>query len=86
MKNILVTIDLEDHAEQLIGHAAEWAKAFGAKVWLMHVAAPDPDFVGYEVGPQYIRDGRAEELREEHRMLQACAKVWQAMALKRMAF
>lgn len=74
MKNILVTIDLEDNADQLIDHTVKWAKAFDAKVWLMHVAAPDPDFVGYEVGPQYIRDNRAEELRQEHRTLQAWAK------------
>lgn len=75
MNTILVTIDLDDHADQLMGHAAALASALNAKVWLMHVAAPDPDFVGYEVGPQYIRDSRADELRKEHRTLQGCAKI-----------
>jgi nucleotide-binding universal stress UspA family protein len=51
-------------------HAKRFAEAFNAKIWLMHVAAPDPEFVGYDVGPQYIRDSRAGELREEHRVIQ----------------
>src|SRR5690606_29542099 len=37
---------------------------------LVHIAAPEPDFVGYDVGPQYIRDSRADDLREEHQYLQ----------------
>lgn len=45
------------------------AEKFESKLWIIHVAAPDPDFVGYDVGPSYIRDTRAEELRSEHRQL-----------------
>jgi len=71
MKNILVTIDFEDKIELLINKAYQLAEKFNSKIWLMHVAAPDPHFVGYEVGPQYIRDSRANELRKEHRLLQA---------------
>ena len=74
MKNILVAIDFLPISEKLIGHAAEWAAKFGAKIWLVHVAAPDPDFVGYDVGPQYIRDSRAEVLRHEHQEIQAYAR------------
>ena len=65
MKNILVCIDFHEQTKNLINKAAEIAKAFNAKLWLVHVAAPDPDFVGYDVGPQYIRDARADELKEE---------------------
>jgi len=71
MKNILVAIDFDDKEQKLIDHAVQLAEAFNSKLWLMHIAAPDPDFVGYEVGPQYIRDERASELRKEHRQLQA---------------
>ena len=46
------------------------AAKFNAKLWLVHVAAPDPDFIGYEVGPQYVRDVLAKDLREEHKLLQ----------------
>jgi nucleotide-binding universal stress UspA family protein len=37
------------------------------------VAAPDPEFVGFEAGPQSVRDQRAETLRKEHRLLQELA-------------
>ena len=70
MKNILVAIDFEENIESVIDKAFELANAFKAKVWLLHIAAPEPYFVGYEVGPQYIRDSRAEDLRKEHRQLQ----------------
>ncbi len=74
MKNILVTIDFDVKTTLLIDNAHKLAKAFDSKIWLVHIATPDPDFVGYEVGPQYIRDSRAHELREEHRQLQNYAK------------
>lgn len=70
MKNILVTIDFEEKGQVLIDKAVEMAEKFNAKLWLVHVAAPDPDFVGYEVGPQYVRDVLAKDLREEHKLLQ----------------
>ena len=71
MKNILVALDFDDNEQKLLDQAAKLAEAFNSKLWLMHIAAPDPDFVGYEVGPQYIRDERASELRKEHRQIQA---------------
>jgi nucleotide-binding universal stress UspA family protein len=73
MKNILVTIDFDKNEQLLIDKAFQLANAFDSKIWLVHIAAPDPDFVGYEVGPQYIRDSRAAELRKEHKLLQEYA-------------
>jgi nucleotide-binding universal stress UspA family protein len=73
MKNILVTIDFNKNEELLIDKAFQLAESFNSKLWLMHIAAPDPDFVGYEVGPQYIRDSRASDLRKEHKLLQEYA-------------
>lgn len=70
MKNILVTIDIEEKAVLLIEKAAEIASKFNSKVWIVHIVAPDPDFIGYEIGPQYIRDSRAGELRREHQLIQ----------------
>jgi nucleotide-binding universal stress UspA family protein len=43
------------------------------KIWLLHVAEPDPSFVGYEAGPSVVRDQVAAEYREERQRLQACA-------------
>lgn len=69
MKNILVSIDFNNHEKSLIDKAIEMAKAFDSKIWLLHVAAPEPEFIGFGVGPQYIRDSRADELRKEHRLI-----------------
>ena len=70
MKNILVTINFEKNEKLLIDKAFQLAEAFNSKLWLIHIAAPDPDYIGFEVGPQYIRDFRAAELRKEHKLLQ----------------
>ena len=70
MKNILVTIDLENEASLLVDEAFKLAKRLGSRVWLIHIAAPDPDFVGYDVGPQNERDFRDEELKYEHGLIE----------------
>ena len=69
-KNILVAVDFNDAVGELMSYAESIAEKFGAKIWVVHVAAPDPDFVGFDAGPQYIRDMRADELRDEHKELQ----------------
>ena len=70
MKHILVTINFEKNEKLLIDKAFQLAEAFNSKLWLIHIAAPNPDFVGFEVGPKYIRNFRATELRKEHKLLQ----------------
>ena len=42
-------------------------------------AAPDPEFVGFDAGPQVVRDTRAKELRQEHRELQALRDAMKAL-------
>jgi len=74
MKNILVALDFKGNENLLIDKAYEFAKAFKAKIWLVHITAPNPDYIGYEVGPQYIRDFRATELKNEHRLLETYSK------------
>lgn len=70
MRNILVPVELDEANERIVAHAADLTGADDPQLWLLHVAAPDPAFVGYEAGPQYIRDLRADELRSEHALLQ----------------
>jgi len=69
-KNILVAVDFNDAVGELMAYAESIAEKFGAKIWVVHVAAPDPDFASFDAGPQYIRDMRADELRDEHKELQ----------------
>jgi len=73
-KNIMVAVDFNDSIGELMVYADSLAQKFNSKVWVLHVADPEPDFVGYEPGPQYIRDIKAEEYREEHRNLQEVCK------------
>ena len=73
MKNILVALDMKTTDSYLLDQASFLAEKCGAKIWMVHVASPDPDFVGFEMGPKYIRDYVADELRSEHRLLQTYA-------------
>ena len=74
MKNILLPLDFKGNELLLLDKATEIAQKFNSKVWLIHVAAPDPDYIGYDAGPQFIRDIRANELREDHKQIQTYAR------------
>ncbi len=69
MKNVLVAIDIDNKEELLIQKAIEIAKKFKSKIWVLHASAPDPDFVGFEAGPQSVRDARADTLHKENRII-----------------
>lgn len=69
MKSILLALDRREEAQQLVDYIKPLAKKFDSKIWIVHIADPEPDYIGYEVGPQYIRDFRAKDLKEEHTYL-----------------
>jgi nucleotide-binding universal stress UspA family protein len=73
MKTLLVPVDFSDASETVVRTATDLAAALGAKVWLLHVADPEPDFVGYSVGPQEVRDSIADALHTEREDLAALA-------------
>ncbi|GAG43809.1 unnamed protein product [marine sediment metagenome] len=73
MKKLLAALDFSPVSDQVAAQAAFLAEAFSAELTLLHVAAPDPDFVSYEAGPQTVRDTRARKLSDEHRKLQELA-------------
>jgi len=75
VKNILLAINIDNEDESIINMGLSLAEKYDSKLWIVHVAAPDPDFVGYEVGPSYVRDTRAEELRNEHIKLRGLMKL-----------
>jgi nucleotide-binding universal stress UspA family protein len=70
MKTILVAVDFSPVSDSAIEQGARLAQAFSGAVWLLHVAAPDPDFVGYDSGPPNVRQQVAHEMRDTHRRLQ----------------
>jgi nucleotide-binding universal stress UspA family protein len=74
VERLLVPVDFSEVTASVVDSAASMARAFSAELVLIHVAAPEPDFVGMDVGPQAVREARAEEIRGEHRELQALAE------------
>lgn len=72
-RGVLICLDLSPTMNAVIDEGVSLAKALGTGVLLLHVAAPEPDFVGYDEGV-YTRDKRAKELKKEHADLQALAE------------
>ncbi|MCK7593037.1 universal stress protein [Pseudomarimonas salicorniae] len=71
---LLVALDLSGSSAQVLEVAKGMARATAASLWLLHVAEPEPDFVGYEAGPQVVRDQVAEAHRRDHGQIQAHAR------------
>ncbi|MGR8932524.1 MAG: universal stress protein [Gammaproteobacteria bacterium] len=71
--NILVCIDLSESTDVVVQKAYELAKFSSAKVWILFVAEPEPDFVGFDVGPRSERDFLATKFHGEHRKIQEIA-------------
>ncbi|HCX20460.1 MAG: universal stress protein [Flammeovirgaceae bacterium] len=70
MKNILVAVDFHSGDKIILKKAIQLAKPFKSKLWIIHIAAPNPDFVGFDAGPQTERDSRATQLKTEHQKIQ----------------
>lgn len=80
---LLVCADLSDATEPVLAEAAALAEMMGARIHLLHVAGPEPDFVGYdrEGGPS-DRDRRAGELSDEHSRLHDLARRFETTRLE----
>jgi nucleotide-binding universal stress UspA family protein len=78
---LLVGIDLSRYSDAIVAKAGELAVALSAKIWLVHVADPEPDFVGYRETARYDRDVRAGEFHREHAGIQSLADGLRAKGL-----
>ena len=73
--NILAAIDFSAFTDPIVASLEQIAAAApDARIWLLHVAEPDPSFVGYDAGPDVVRDQVAAEYRQERQQLHACAE------------
>ncbi len=70
---ILAAIDFSEATESILARTVALAGPLGAEIWLIHVAEPDPDFVGFAAGPQFRRDMVAQDLHREHAALEEMA-------------
>ena len=71
--NILIAVDMSPVTKRVMASARMLARAMDAHAYLLHVAEPEPDFVGFDAGPDVVRDQMAAEFRREHRQIQALA-------------
>lgn len=72
--NVLIAMDLAQNIEGFLEETIKLLEKSLDTVWLLHVAEPDPDFVGYEIDPSVMRDQVAEGFHREHRQLQEMAE------------
>jgi len=72
--NILAAVDFSPVTAQVLATLGRIAAAFPARVLLVHVAPPEPAFVGYQAGPDVVRDQVAAEHRARHQELQELAE------------
>lgn len=70
MKPIIALVDFSDVTAAVVRQATELARAMKCGICLLHVAPPDPEFVGYEAGPKSVRDTVAQKIRAEHHAIQ----------------
>ncbi len=71
-KVLLVPVDFSAAEAAVTACAEGLAKALNAQIVLLHVEAPEPGFVGYEPGPQTVRDSVARSI---HGNAQALHKI-----------
>jgi len=67
----LVAIDFSESMKKIIENVKLCIRNEDDQVVLLHVAEPDPDFVGYEVDTEQIRDIEAKRYHQEKCDLEA---------------
>lgn len=67
---ILVAVDLSNATKRVIQVTERIARGMSGEAWVLHVAEAEPDLVGFDVGPEVVRDQVAKEFREEHKAVQ----------------
>ena len=71
--NILAAVDFSPVTDAVMAALGRIGAMSAVKVFLVHVAPPEPDFVGYGAGPDVVRGQVAAELRAHHQKLQELA-------------
>ena len=70
--NVLIAVDFSPVTEAMLEAVSGLLATPDGKAphfYLLHVAEPDPDFVGWDAGPEVLRGQMAEEFHREHRQL-----------------
>ena len=70
---LLVAVDLSEATRIILRKAEELAMALSAKIWILHNAEPEPDFVEFTVDPLAAREALAKKFHNEHLQIQDIA-------------
>ena len=71
---IVAAVDFSEVTRKIIEIVGRMPSQMASHVYLIHAAEPDPDFVGWDAGPEVVRDQMAAEFHREHRDLEALAE------------
>jgi nucleotide-binding universal stress UspA family protein len=75
---IVAAVDFSPFTERVMATVRQLCAERPATLRLLHVAEAEPSFIGYEAGPNEVRDQVAHEYRDEHRQVQALAAALRA--------
>ena len=70
---LLAALDLSRTTPAVLREARAWARRLSAELFLIHVAEPDPDFIGYGAGPESVRLAVAHKFQRAHQQIEALA-------------
>ena len=83
MKNILVAVDFKKNTGRLLKNAALIAEKFNSKIWIIHVAAPDPDFTLLDEAKKLKIDLIIIGMHEHNLLYRAFLKVTSSVLIKK---
>jgi len=70
---LLVAVDLSQPTQTIVDKVEEITREYPAKVWIIHNALPEPDYVDFKVDPLAARENLAKKFHKEHRQIQDIA-------------
>jgi len=79
---LLIAIDFSPVTDKILMKVKEMYPKMKPKLWLVHVVQPEPDFIGYEVGPVTERDFMAKRFHDKHKQIQEIAEEMQREGIK----
>jgi len=71
---IVVAVDLSEVSKKMLEAVRSVPRTEGGKVFVVHVAEPDPEFVGWDAGPGVVRDQVAAGFRRERDAVEEMAE------------
>ena len=72
--NILLAVDFSNVTKSVMRITEKIAGNSGVHIYILHVADPEPEFMGYDAGPEVVRDQVAKSHNDAHRRTQELAE------------